>query len=140
MSARIVVLEGDTIPLLVTDRPTNDDDYDPLPEGCAPSQARVVRAREVRAGDLLIGDFTKDYSQQPRRLLHWSVVATAAPAPLTVPCWAACCWDEPERDVTRYVRLVPAEDDDHPCEVFAINAPVLVIPAPDLSPNGGARP
>lgn len=135
--ARILVLDGDTTPLLITDRPTGDD-YDPLPEGYAPERARVVRARAVRAGDLLIGEFTDDHGQ-PRHLLHFEEPVTAAPAPLTVPCWAACCWDEPERDVTRYVRLVPAADDDTPCEVYAINAPVLVIPAADRPQSEGAK-
>ncbi|MET9935976.1 MULTISPECIES: hypothetical protein [unclassified Streptomyces] len=124
MPTRRIVLDGDTTPLLITDRPT-EDGYDRLPGGIGPERIRATRAREVKAGDLLLGDFTTDLDE-PRALLHWQEAITAAPVPMTVPCWAFCCWDRPECDVTRYVRLVPAVDDDTPCMIFAINAPVLI--------------
>ncbi|WP_228983439.1 hypothetical protein [Streptomyces sp. DH12] len=135
MSARTIVLDGDTTPLVITDRPSGED-YDPLPDGTTPERIRVVRARQAKAGDLLLGDFADDLGN-PRQLLHWEEIVTAAPAPMTVPCWAACCWERPECDVTRYIRLAPAVDDDTPCEIFAINAPVLIVQAPQPSNEGG---
>lgn len=128
-------LDGDTTPLVITDRPMVFC-YDPLPEGCAPA---VVRARDVRMGDLLIGDFAEDLGK-PRRLSHWSEIVTADPAPMTVPCLAACCWNRAESDVTRYVRLAPAVDDETPCEIFAVNAPVLVVRAVDRLSSEGVQP
>lgn len=133
MSTRIITLDGDTTPLVITDRPILFC-YDPLPEGRAPV---AVRARDVRKGDLLIGNFADDLGK-PRRLTHWSEIVTADPAPMTAHCWAACCWEMPECDVTRYVRLAPAVDDDTPCETYAINAPVLIIPATDQPSSEGA--
>ncbi|MFC9817998.1 hypothetical protein ACFVJM_38785 [Streptomyces virginiae] len=134
LSARTIVLDGDTTPLVITDRPTGED-YDPLPEGTTPERIRVVRARQVKAGDLLLGDFAHDLGE-PRRLFHWGEIVTAAPAPVTVPCWGRCCEEPPFSDVTRFVRLVPATDDS-PCEIFAINAPVLIVQAADQSSSEG---
>ncbi|MFE3610490.1 hypothetical protein [Streptomyces goshikiensis] len=134
MSARTIVLDGDTTPLVITDRPM-EDGYDPLPEVAAPERVRVVRARQVKGGDLLLGDFAYDLGK-PRRLFHRGEVVTAAPAPMTVPCWGRCCQEPPFCDVTRFIRLVPATEDT-PCEIFAINAPVLIVQAAEQPSSEG---
>ncbi|MEU6346586.1 hypothetical protein ABZ883_37205 [Streptomyces sp. NPDC046977] len=123
--------------LSLTDRPT-DDNFLPLPHGLTLDDAVAVRAHEVRAGDLLVAEFSDGTGVRPTE--HVPAPYPAHPhAVRDCPC-KGCeeCEDlgtwtlaEPGRvaDVAlRFICLAPAEDDE-PCTLVLRNRPVAVIRA-----------
>lgn len=124
-----------TIPALSA-RPT-DDDYDPLPDGLSLTDAVVMLAHEVRAGDLVVAYFGDDHRGE-RSVEHVPGLYAADPHLLNVcPCEGCEECDEietwtladPSRTADRewrYVCLSPAENDE-PCVIELSNRPVAVI-------------
>ncbi|GGW94740.1 hypothetical protein [Streptomyces noursei] len=127
--------------LPLTDRPTGPD-YPPLPYGLTLDQAVAVRAREVKAGDLVLVEFSDESGV--RRAGHIPTPYAAEPHALEdCPCDGCeeCddvdAWTLAEHsrvaDVGwRFICLSPAEEDE-PCALTVRNRPMAVIPADVVS-------
>ncbi|MER5301384.1 hypothetical protein ABT039_18180 [Streptomyces lasiicapitis] len=118
-------------------RPSNDD-FPPLPFGLTLDDAVAVRAHEVKAGDLVVAQFSDGTGVRPT--MH---VPVPSPADPHLPSACSCegceecddmdAWTLAEHsrvaDVDwRFVCLIPAEDGEA-CILVLRNRPVAVIPA-----------
>ncbi|MEV6400793.1 hypothetical protein AB0M39_39470 [Streptomyces sp. NPDC051907] len=131
MSERILNLPGSTDQFVLTDRPapTLADRYRTLPDGMNSTHVVVVRAHQVRTGDVVVAFFTD--GPGVRRTEHVLEAFTAHPRERG-DCPAQCpeCEDTGTYGDTadRYVCLDPA-DDYADCVVDFRNAPVAIVPA-----------
>ncbi|WP_404949081.1 hypothetical protein HFP70_35450 [Streptomyces sp. ARC14] len=122
-------------PFVVTSRPTNIY-FTGLPAGAYESAARIVRAGDVRAGDLIVASFAA--FPNPGRTTPGTTWVTrpyvADPRPANVSCTCSPC------RVAREVigpgpRVVFAVDNTRwgvECDAWEVDEPVLVIPAASL--------
>lgn len=122
-------------PFVVTSRPTNIYFTD-LPAGAYESAARIMRAGDVRAGDLIVASFAA--FPNPGRATPGTTWATrpyvADPRPANAACTCTPC------SVGRNVcgpgpYVVFAVDDTRwgvECDAWEVDEPVLVIPAASL--------
>ncbi|MEU1221307.1 hypothetical protein [Streptomyces microflavus] len=123
-------------PLIVRARPTNHY-HRPLPPGAYESDARVVAARDVRAGDLIVASFAS-FPIPGRATPGTSWVTSpyvADPRPWNPACTCAPC--SVGREVCGPVECVVLGVDHDPrwgfsCDAWEVNEPVLVIPAASL--------
>lgn len=134
---RTLPLSDSSDVLTLTDRPTTDD-FSPLPHGLTLDAVVAVRAHEVKAGDLVVAQFSDGTGVRPTE--HVPVPYPADPhAMSTCPCEGCeeCddmdAWTLQEHsrvaDVGwRFLCLAPAEDEE-PCVIVLRNRPVAVIPA-----------
>ncbi|MFD8900545.1 hypothetical protein [Streptomyces ardesiacus] len=131
MSERVLTLPGSTDRFVVTDRPelTLTDRYRPLPDGMNTSHLTVVRAHQVRAGDVVVALFSD--GPGTRRAEHLEEAFTADPRDYSG-CQEGCeeCEDTAASGLTadRYVCLAPA-DDVMDCVIVFRNTPVAIVPA-----------
>ena len=138
---RTLTLADDPAAFLLTPRPAEDDEYvyEPLPHGLTPDVAVLLRAHQVRPGDLVIADFPQDRGAG-RAAAHIPAPYPADPHTLSAcPCegceecddFDASGFAAPHTTIDRNARwtcLAPSEDDE-PCAVYFRNAPLAVIPA-----------
>ncbi|MGC5042423.1 hypothetical protein ACLQ16_03800 [Streptomyces albidoflavus] len=134
---RTLALADSSETLFLTDRPTAAD-FPPLPHGLTLDDAVAVRAHEVKAGDLVVAQFSDGTGVRPTE--HVPEPFPADPHTVsTCPCEGCeeCedldAWTLAEHsrvaDVDwRFVCLAPAEDDEA-CVLVLRNRPVAVIPA-----------
>ncbi|MFH8465978.1 hypothetical protein [Streptomyces sp. NPDC017991] len=137
---RTLTLGSETLHL--TDRPTASD-YPPLPHGLTLDQAVAVHAHEVKAGDLVLADFSDESGT--RRAGHVPTPYPADPHALRdCPCQG--CEERDDVDAWtlgdhsrvgdvgwRFVCLSPSEhgegdEGDEPCAIELRNRPMAVIP------------
>ncbi|MGG2460184.1 hypothetical protein ACO0M4_10240 [Streptomyces sp. RGM 3693] len=123
--------------LSLTDRPTGAD-YPPLPYGLTLDQAVAVRAREVKAGDLVLAEFSDESGV--RRAGHVPAPYAADPHALEdCPCegceecddvdaWTLAEYSRVADVGWRFICLSPAEEDE-PCALAVRSRPMAVIPA-----------
>ncbi|MFF4323733.1 hypothetical protein [Streptomyces sp. NPDC001568] len=117
-------------PLVTGPRP-EDDEFEALPEGTDLDAARMVRAHEVRDGDLILAHFPESEPGTPREADYFT---TAYPARLGHPCGERhqCHTDQyeigdtPDHQV-RYAVLDFTPGDG--CDIWLRNEPILIIPA-----------
>lgn len=136
MPAALFDVDPFRTPFVVTRRPTNLY-FTALPAGADESAARVVLARDVRAGDLVLASFAS--YPIPGRVTpgtSWVTRPYAAdPRPWNPDCTCTPC--SVGRDVCGPVpSVVFAVDDTRwglECDVWEADEPVLVIPAALLS-------
>ncbi|MFD5079674.1 hypothetical protein [Streptomyces sp. NPDC058371] len=131
MPERIVTMPGSTDQFVLTERPAPalTDRYRPLPDGINSHDLLVIRANEVRTGDVVTALFTE--GPGIRRMEHVPEPFAAHPRPFGI-CPAHC----EECSVThlsggttdRYMCLNTADDYTN-CAVVYPNAPVAIIPA-----------
>ncbi|MEU0857471.1 hypothetical protein ABZ352_18810 [Streptomyces griseofuscus] len=111
-------------PFVVTRRPTNFHFRD-LPAGAYESSARIVPARDVRAGDLIVASFAA--YPNPGRATPGSTWVrlpyVADPRPAHTTC--AACADHPQVELSAPENTVWGVERD----VWDAEEPVLVIPA-----------
>ncbi|MFI1201685.1 hypothetical protein ACH4VR_19900 [Streptomyces sp. NPDC020883] len=127
--------------LPLTDRPTGPD-YPPLPYGLTLDQAVAVRACEVKAGDLVLAEFSD--GSGVRRAGHIPTLYAADPHALKdCPCdgceecdgvdaWTLARHGRVADVGWRFVCLSPAEEDE-PCALAVSNRPMAVILAEVVS-------
>ncbi|MFB7836178.1 hypothetical protein [Streptomyces sp. NPDC056056] len=131
MPEHILSLPGSTDRFILTDRPTTTltDRYRPLPDGMNLSHATVVRAHQVRTGDIVVASFTD--GPGTRYAEHVPQAYTAHPRPFGT-CQAQC--EECENihahgaAADRYLCLDDA-DDREDCVIVYRNTPVAIISA-----------
>ncbi|MFE8941164.1 hypothetical protein ACFYNX_27280 [Streptomyces sp. NPDC007872] len=131
MPERVLSLPGSTDQFVLTDRPaiTLTDRYRPLPDGMTLGHATVVRAHQVRPGDIVVAFFTDDSGL--RHAEHAPEAFTAHPRPLdTCPTQCEKCENLHAHGATadRYLCLDDA-DDHRDCVIVYRNTPVAIIPA-----------
>ncbi|MCX4826325.1 hypothetical protein OG883_42555 [Streptomyces sp. NBC_01142] len=131
MSERILSLPDHADQFVVTDRPapTLTDRYRMLPDGMTTRHVTVVRAHQVRTGDVVAAFFTD--GPGIRRTQHVPEAFTAHPRAFGN-CPAQCeeCEDAHADGATtdRYVCLDPA-DNYAACVIVFRNTPIAIIPA-----------
>ncbi|MFH0245937.1 hypothetical protein ACGRHY_26780 [Streptomyces sp. HK10] len=131
MSERILTLPGSTDRFIVTDRPepTLTDRYQPLPDGMNTSHVTVVRAYQIRAGDIVVASFTD--GPGTRYAEHVGTAFVADPRGYTR-CLDYCeeCEDIAASGLTadRFVCLAPSNS-SYDCVTVFRNTPVAIIPA-----------
>ncbi|MFI5867151.1 hypothetical protein [Streptomyces sp. NPDC051546] len=131
MPERTLSLSGSTGEFILTDRPTPTltDRYRPLPDGMTLHHTTLVRAHQVRTGDVIVAFFTD--GPGTRRTEHVPEAFTAHPRPFGT-CPAEC--EECEATHThgatadRYLCLDPA-DDREDCVIVYRNTPVAIVRA-----------
>ncbi|MFZ3491769.1 hypothetical protein ACODT5_00760 [Streptomyces sp. 5.8] len=123
--------------LSLNNRPA-DDDFLPLPHGLTLDDAVAVRAHEVRAGDLLVAEFSDGTGVRPTE--HVPAPYPADPhAVRDCPCsgceeceglelWTLAGHGRVADVGVRFICLAPS-DDDEPCTLVLRNRPVAVIRA-----------
>ncbi|MFK0047745.1 hypothetical protein ACIQU4_27390 [Streptomyces sp. NPDC090741] len=135
---RTLTLADNPATFLLTPRPATKSQYlvyEPLPQGLTLDDAVLLHADQVRAGDLVIAEFGG--TAAARVSVHLPAPYLADPHTISgCPC-EGCnrCKDfdgaephtVPGRD-TRWVCLAPSEGYE-PCAVYAVPAPLAVIPA-----------
>ena len=131
MPERTLSLPGSTDQFILTDRPatTLTDRYRPLPDGMTLSHAAVVRAHQVRPGDVVVAYFTD--GPGTRYAEHVPQAFTAHPRPFgTCPAQCEECEDIHTHGAAadRYLCLDDA-DDYEDCVIVYRNTPVAIIPA-----------
>ncbi|MFE0058745.1 hypothetical protein [Streptomyces sp. NPDC059003] len=124
--------------LSLTDRPTDDDGFGPLPYGLTLDQAVAVRAHEVKSGDLVVAQFSDGTGVRPTEHVPEPFPAdphtvSACPCEGCEECDDMDAWTLQEHsrvaDVDwRFLCLTPAEGRE-PCVIVLRNRPVAVIPA-----------
>ncbi|WP_370418949.1 hypothetical protein AB8O64_10865 [Streptomyces sp. QH1-20] len=134
---RTLTLADSSDTLTLSERPSGAD-FPPLPYGLTFDDVLAVRAHEVKAGDLVVAQFSDGTGVRPAE--H---VPTPYPAdPHTFGgCPCDGCEECDDMDVWtlaehsrvtdvgwRFLCLAPAEDDE-PCVIVLRNRPVAVIPA-----------
>ncbi|MFJ4342638.1 hypothetical protein [Streptomyces sp. NPDC088915] len=121
-------------PLVATQRPTNAP-FKALPPGASEASARVVAAREVKAGDLVLASFDRPIgSGRITRSSAWMTDPyVAAPRPWNP--WCVCTPCQLDRDLydgeepePRVVFAVP-EGRRTACDMWEPDEPLLVVPA-----------
>ncbi|WP_189844704.1 hypothetical protein [Streptomyces umbrinus] len=131
MSERVLTLPDSTDQFVVTDRPqlTLTDRYRMLPDGMNHTLFVVVRAHQVRAGDVVAAFFTD--GPGTRYAQHVQEPFTAHPRAFGI-CPAQCeeCEDAHANGASadRCLCLDPA-DDYADCVIDFRNTPVAIIPA-----------
>jgi len=131
VSERLLTLPGSTDRFHLTDRPAPSltDRYRMLPEGMNTSHLTVVRAHQVRAGDVVAAFFTD--GPGTRSAEHLEEAFTADPRDYgSCPAECRACQTQAAYGVTpdRYVRLALA-DDVRDCVTVFRNTPVAIIRA-----------
>ncbi|MFH8257894.1 hypothetical protein [Streptomyces roseolus] len=131
MAERPLSLPGSTDRFVLTDRPalTLTDRYRPLPDGMTLGHATIVRAYEVRPGDVVVAFFTDGPS--PRYAEHVPEAFTAHPRSFgTCPAQCEECENIHTRGATadRHLCLDDADDREN-CVIVYRNTPVAIIPA-----------
>ncbi|WP_424892330.1 hypothetical protein [Streptomyces sp. XH2] len=139
---RMLVLADDPAAFLLTPRPAPGDadcEYEPLPPGLTLNDAVLLRAHQVRAGDLVVAEFSEDRGAG-RVAAHIPAPYPADPHFLSAcPCdgceecedFDASGFADPQTAIDRDARwlcLAPSVDGE-PCAVAFRNAPLAVIPA-----------
>ncbi|MFG2141910.1 hypothetical protein [Streptomyces sp. NPDC048650] len=131
-----------SVTFALTDRPTAED-FEPLPYGLSLDDAVAVRAHEVKAGDLVVAQFSDGTGVRPTE--HAPTPFPADPHTVSdCPCegceecdnvdgWTMTNPDRVADVGWRFVCLHPSEpgDDeyeDEPCVIALRNRPVVVIP------------
>ncbi|WP_331725968.1 hypothetical protein [Streptomyces sp. NBC_00470] len=136
MHQRILTLPDSPDRFAITSRPspTLTDRVRLLPDGMNTGHATVVRAHQVRPGDVVIAFFT-EHAQNPqgtRHAIHLEEAFTANPHPdAACPCQDCdACEAQTEHDAApdRYICLAPA-DTTTDCHIVYRNTPVAIIPA-----------
>lgn len=102
--------------------------------------ARIVRAHEVREGDLILADYPEKEAGAPRDIEFFDTAYTARPG---APCGECreCYTDQFSiADVADgQVRYVVLDfDPTDGCDIWLRNAPVLIVPAADVAGPGNA--
>ncbi|WP_275466284.1 hypothetical protein [Streptomyces noursei] len=120
-------------PYVITRRPTNFH-FRPLPAGAYESAARIVLARDVRAGDLVVGSFAT-YPNPGRATpgTSWARLPYLAdPRPANTTCTG--CANHPHVELSEPENTVWGVERDE----WDADEPVLVIPAALLQSNVSA--
>jgi hypothetical protein len=96
------------LPAVAFDRPTQDG-MKPLPEGYDPSRLTIVRADQVRTGDLVVGSV--DQPLKRGSLLRWATYLAAAyvaqPGPYEADCASCRAWTSTPVPDAEWVSLAP---------------------------------
>ncbi|MFD8897613.1 hypothetical protein [Streptomyces ardesiacus] len=134
MSERLLTLPGSTDRFHLTDRPRPSltDRYRMLPDGMNTSHLTVVRAHQVRAGDVVAAFFTDGPGTRYAEHFEEAFIADPHPYGSRSRLCPGCddCEDTAAYRVApdRYVRLALA-DDVRDCVTVFRNTPVAIVPA-----------
>jgi hypothetical protein len=121
------------LPAVLYNRP-GEDGMKPIPEGHSLIRLTIVRADQVRAGDLVVGDV--DQPLKRGSLLRWATYLAAPyvaqPGPYEADCPSCRAWTSGTEKTTAYVTLYPhcPERADQLISIVPAPEPVETEPRP----------